>query len=386
VLFEAADLYNKKHLGGERMDLLINSILITALSTVNATLSQPDVLPIAEFFSSLILAALPHLLRTSKNPKWHRFTNGCAALFILVLVLLSWSSPAFLYFIPLLVGSIDRIPYLYAVAAVLLSWIQHPPPVHAAALLVLTTALAYILAYRTRRELGFTRKHFDTVDDQKRRVRDLHRQNRELIANRELEMSNARLRERNRISTEIHDNVGHLLSSSILQVGALETIASESERPYIKSLQQTLTDAMQQIRDSVHDIHRDSLDIRRELLQIQKKYSFCRMTSTVAIEHEPDAKVHYTLLAIVREALTNTMKHSDATLVTVSLTESARQYNMIVTDNGKPKDTRPAETTGIGLVTMEDRVRGQGGTIHISTSDGFRIFVSLPATKKEEKT
>jgi len=100
----------------------------------------------------------------------------------------------------------------------------------------------------------------------------------------------------------------------------------------------------------------------------------------------PMQKFTTPLLAIVREALTNTMKHSDATLVTVSLTESARQYHMIVTDNGKPKDTRPAETTGIGLVTMEDRVRGQGGTIHISTSDGFRIFVSLPATKKEEKT
>lgn len=368
------------------MDLLINSILITAFSTVGATLSRPDVLPIVEFFSSLILAAVPQLLRTAEDPKWHRFTNGSAALFILFLVLLSWNSPAFLYFIPLLIGSIDRIHYLYAVAAVPLSWIQHPPPVHAAAILILTSVLAFILAYRTRRELGFTRKHFDTVDDQKRRVRDLRRQNRELIANRELEMSNARLRERNRISTEIHDNVGHLLSSSILQVGALETIARESERPYIKSLQQTLSDAMKQIRDSVHDIHRDSLDIRRELQQIQKNFFFCRMTLTVAIEQEPDAKVHYTLLAIVREALTNTMKHSDATLVTVSLTEASRQYHMIVTDNGKPKDTRPAETTGIGLVIMEDRVRGQGGTIHISTNDGFRIFVTLPAIKMEEKT
>ena len=231
-----------------------------------------------------------------------------------------------------------------------------------------------------------TRKHFDTVDDQKRRVRDLHRQNRELVANRELEMSNARLRERNRISTEIHDNVGHLLSSSILQVGALEIIASESERPYIRSLQQTLTDAMQQIRDSVHDIHRDSLNIYRELEQIQENFTFCRMTLTVAIEQEPDAKNHYTLLAIVREALTNTMKHSDATLVTVSLSESARQYHMIVTDNGKQKNLRPTETTGIGLMTMEDRVHSQGGTIHISIRDGFRIFVTLPATKKEKET
>ncbi len=367
------------------MDLLINFILITSLSTVGATLTQPDVLPIVEFFSSLILGAVPPLLRTAKNPRWHRFTNGCAALFILLLVLLSWSRPAFLYFIPLLIGSIDSIPYLYACAAVPLSWIQHPPLIHAAALLILTSVLAFILAYRTRRELGFTRKHFDTVDDQKRRVRDLHRQNRELVANRELEMSNARLRERNRISTEIHDNVGHLLSSSILQVGALETIASESERPYIRSLQQTLTDAMQQIRDSVHDIHRDSLNIHRELEQIQENFTFCRMTLTVAIEQEPDAKIHYTLLAIVREALTNTMKHSDATLVTVSLTESALQYHMIIADNGKSKDIRPAETTGIGLVTMEDRVHGQGGTIHISTSDGFRIFVTLPVIQKEKK-
>ena len=126
------------------MDLLINSILITALSTLGATLSQPDVLPIVEFFSSLILAAIPHLIRTAKDPKWHRFTNACAALFILLLVLLSWWKPAFLYFIPLLIGSIDCAPYLYAFLAVPLFWIMQPPPIHAAALLVLTLSLIHI--------------------------------------------------------------------------------------------------------------------------------------------------------------------------------------------------------------------------------------------------
>lgn len=52
----------------------------------------------------------------------------------------------------------------------------------------------------------------------------MEQRNRELLEKQDNEIYLATLRERNRIAREIHDNVGHMLSRSILQVGALATI------------------------------------------------------------------------------------------------------------------------------------------------------------------
>ncbi len=58
----------------------------------------------------------------------------------------------------------------------------------------------------------------------------MEQRNRELLEKQDNEIYLATLRERNRIAREIHDNVGHMLSRSILQVGALATICKEEKR------------------------------------------------------------------------------------------------------------------------------------------------------------
>lgn len=71
------------------------------------------------------------------------------------------------------------------------------------------------------------------------------------------------LRERNRIAREIHDNVGHMLSRSILQMGALITIHKEEPlHGQLAGVGETLNQAMNSIRESVHDLHDESIDLR----------------------------------------------------------------------------------------------------------------------------
>ena len=82
----------------------------------------------------------------------------------------------------------------------------------------------------------------------------------------------ATLKERNRIAREIHDNVGHMLSRAILQMGALSTVYEEEPlHGQLLKVNDTLNLAMNNIRESVHDLHDDSVDLKQALLEATRE-------------------------------------------------------------------------------------------------------------------
>lgn len=89
---------------------------------------------------------------------------------------------------------------------------------------------------------------------------------RQLLENQDNMVLTATLSERNRIAREIHDNVGHMLTRSILQTGAIKVINKDErlEKP-LAQLQSTLDTAMDSMRKSVHDLHDESIDLRTAL-------------------------------------------------------------------------------------------------------------------------
>ena len=87
-------------------------------------------------------------------------------------------------------------------------------------------------------------------------------------------------------------------------------------------------------------------------------------------------ELKYCLIAIVREALSNIMRHSNATAAQVSAVEFPGFYQMIVQDNG----TRQAagDRAGIGLRNMEERLAAFHGNLTVSRKNGFRLFITIP--------
>ena len=89
----------------------------------------------------------------------------------------------------------------------------------------------------------------------------------------------ATLKERNRIAREIHDNVGHLLSRSILITGAAKAInTSETLSPVLDNLDHSLNQAMTSIRTSVHDLHDESLNLKEVSESLTSEFTFCPVT------------------------------------------------------------------------------------------------------------
>ncbi len=224
-------------------------------------------------------------------------------------------------------------------------------------------------------------------DDDEEQRQKLNRQNEELMAARDYEVMTAQLQERNRIAREIHDNVGHTLSRALLQVGAL--LAIHKEEPVhteLSGIRETLDSAMTSIRSSVHDLHDSSVNLEMSVRQIMEtlKESF-HVTVEIDVSENIPREIKYGFIGILREGVSNIMRHSLNDTVSLQIMEHPGFYQMILHDylseEGRRKD-RPVSggtegAPGIGLVNIESRVRRMGGTLQINEELGFRLFVSV---------
>ncbi|MDR5659266.1 histidine kinase [Serpentinicella sp. ANB-PHB4] len=199
----------------------------------------------------------------------------------------------------------------------------------------------------------------------------------ELVTKQDAELNLATLNERNRIAREIHDNVGHLLSSSILQIGAITAVSKEENT--VKSLEvvkDTLNEGMNSIRRSVHDLHDHSIDLYEEINKLIKNFTFCEAKLNYEVTGDMPAKAKYAIIAIVKEALSNVMKHSNADHVSISLYEHPKLFQLIIYDNGN-KHGDIESFKGMGLESIKQRVGSLKGIVNFDQSRGFKIFISF---------
>ena len=223
-----------------------------------------------------------------------------------------------------------------------------------------------------------------TRDDSTELTLLLQDKNRSLRDKQDYEIYAATLKERNRIAREIHDNVGHLLSRAILITGAMKMTNQISglQEPF-ESLDSSLGEAMDSIRKSVHDLHDDAVDLEKALEEIIADFSFCSVDFSYHLSKTIAREVKYNVIAIVKEALNNVMKHSNANLVQLTVSESEDLYQVMIEDNGTtispntPTNPLNIETRGIGLINMTERVKKLHGTITFYSQNGFRIYIKL---------
>lgn len=245
---------------------------------------------------------------------------------------------------------------------------------------------AYLLAYRTKLLDKTEETLIKTIDIDSERNIKLEMKNQELMNKQDYEVRLATLGERNRIAREIHDNVGHVLSRSILQVGALGTVyKDEPLHGQLLSINESLNDAMNSIRESVHDLHDESMDLKFAITEASRA-----LGDNYSVSIDYDAKTEmsreykYCFVAVVKEAISNIIKHSNGDKVEIIVREHPSFYQLLVSDNGiiDKKNTglanKNTKDSGIGLYNIETRVRTLKGQCNFTSDNGFKIFVTLP--------
>lgn len=271
-------------------------------------------------------------------------------------------------------------------------------------LIVAGLAAAVLLYGRTRRLNELEQEYKRARDDSRELTLMLEKKNQDLLEKQDTEVYLATLKERNRIAREIHDNVGHMLSRSILMVGALKTVnQAENLKVPMEQLDQTLNEAMTNVRQSVHDLHDESVNLKEVMESLAEEFRFCPVQLTYDMGYDIPKEIKYSFIAITKEALNNVMRHSNANEVKILAREHPGLYQLTIEDNGtlderirpngdreeyaekesagKTGNTRKTENTecsGIGIKNMKKRVRILGGTIQIQKENGFRIFITVP--------
>ena len=213
-------------------------------------------------------------------------------------------------------------------------------------------------------------------DEGKEKTLAMRQRNQALIEKQNADIHAATLAERNRIAREIHDNVGHMLTRSILQVGALKVLnKTDSLQKPIEDLQETLNTAMTSVRTSVHDLHEDAIDLSSVLRELTESVISPSITLNYDMGRHVPREIKYAFIAIVKEAINNMQKHSNATTAQIQLREHPGFYLLHIADNGTKINRLSGD--GIGLSNMEERIRSLGGTIRFDTEEGFKISIMI---------
>ncbi|MGW4380157.1 sensor histidine kinase [Kitasatospora sp. NPDC004531] len=200
----------------------------------------------------------------------------------------------------------------------------------------------------------------------------------------ELRASEVLAEERARMARELHDAVGHAVTVMVTHAGAARLCLPDGPpevRSALERIERVGRDAMtdlDRVLGLLQPVPPLPHSLRALLAGLPPRLS-ARLELPETAVHLTDAQAE-TLHRVVQECLTNTLKHSTATAVTVRLTATPRALHLTATDNGTGgHHAGAAGTTPRGLASMRHRVTGLGGTLTAGpTAAGWRVEVRLP--------
>lgn len=198
--------------------------------------------------------------------------------------------------------------------------------------------------------------------------------------------------ERNRLAREIHDTLAQGLTGITLQLESADALlegGAQNERA-----RQSVGRALELTRASLEEARRSVLDLRaaplegRTLAQAlgalaeeqSAQHGLAVSFSATGGSTPLPLRVEVGLYRIAQEALTNALRHSAATAISVALTTTPTAAQLVVEDDGQGFDVSEVRAARFGLVGMNERARLLGGTLQIASCPGagVRLEVEVP--------
>lgn len=197
--------------------------------------------------------------------------------------------------------------------------------------------------------------------------------------------------ERTRIAREIHDSLGHTLTSLNIQLDIARKLHQRNPEKSTDALElakqlasQSLTDvrmALQSIRDTSDFNFKNAVDTL--VADVKQHKNEMEVQVNINVEEIPSS-VGFQLFRVIQECLTNVMKHANASEVKIQLEKKDENLQLNVSDNGRGM---PIETThtGFGIRGMQERIESMNGVVAISAqpNKGTSINVSVPVKPME---
>ena len=197
--------------------------------------------------------------------------------------------------------------------------------------------------------------------------------------------------ERRRLSRELHDDLNQKLAMLAIEAEALEQELPPSHdgaRVRLGRLREgvnTLSDNIRRVAYQLHPSMLEHLGLAVALRSYCREFSRRHDVKVKFLLRRPaqDAsqEVSLCLYRVTQEALGNVAKHSGSSRATVALSGNPQGLHLSVADYGVGFDPAAVRgRTGLGLISMEERIRVVGGTLSVRSSpgNGTRLDVRIP--------
>jgi two-component system sensor histidine kinase DesK len=188
---------------------------------------------------------------------------------------------------------------------------------------------------------------------------------------RSLDLQQASLIERERIARDLHDLLGHTLTLVSLKADLVRRLMStdpERAREELDSLQASSRDALADVREALSGLVRTS--VRTELANATAALDAAGVTLTIeGVCPELSAEQDTAFGLMLREAVTNIIRHSNADQATITFAREDDVYSLEVTDNGEAGHPG-AVKEGNGLAGLRRRLEQIGGMLSVQTAPG----------------
>ena len=247
--------------------------------------------------------------------------------------------------------------------------------------------ISYYMKYEHRQKLAAEKLYYKlklSEEELKSAKRDL-----EIYADSIRELTE--IRERNRISREIHDSVGHSLSTIIIQLGAIEKIAKKDGKAaalMAANLREFAKKGLEEVRKAIRELKPVEMEKYEPIIALENlTRQFSKLTGVdvkLGFSKEKAAlneDQYLVVYRVVQEFLSNSVRHGKATKVNIFMNFNEEDLILTLRDNGIGADE---VEKGMGLTNIWERVKELGGDIEYRTEKGKGFLLRLVLKLQKE--
>jgi signal transduction histidine kinase len=192
--------------------------------------------------------------------------------------------------------------------------------------------------------------------------------------------------ERKRIARDLHDGLGPVLSAINHYFQAYIDADAAGKESIQTKLHQVISGAIDEVSRISHNISPYVLENHGLHTALNNFIAPLANTGKIKIEYTSDfierfeSNKELTVYRCITELLNNTMKHADASRITIDIKSREKVLDVFYTDDGKGFDLNLSNTEGMGLFNIKNRVETFGGKLAIDSSmkNGIRVNIEIP--------
>jgi signal transduction histidine kinase len=194
------------------------------------------------------------------------------------------------------------------------------------------------------------------------------------------------------VARDLHDEVGQLLTFSILQIGNLRKTPEEKQEAMMLEVQASVKDALDSVRSISRGLSPDIVNAIGLKASIEQLIDRAARRTGLPIHFDwpgnleiLQSSTRVVTFHMIRECLTNTIRHAEAKNAWIGFKEEGEMVSMIFEDDGKgfPKDE--LKVASMGLISMKQRAQLVKGDLYIADRNGggSTITFTFPNNQKE---